>query len=758
MRPVGERITRIEMRAFRGVRRSLAIDLPGGRSAIVFGENATGKSTIADALEWYFRGEVAFLRREGREHAIRHVGAEPGATTSVTVQTTGRLGGTHVIDGAVPTPVEEAGRETFLLRGRTLTEFVESTKGDKWKALAELLGLEALDRLRLDLQRARNELRRSADQARRDWQGASEGLRSAVPTVDEGGILRAVSRLCSEAGVSPPTSFEEAVSAQWAASLETQGSPTIQLGALLSELCDWTPGVFDADAIAGWNGLLESHGTGDRARLRLFETAGSLLEIGPVEECPLCGQPVDDGQLRQRVHRILEELQSAAGELEEAEGRLRSALEDLSRTRDKIGGFARQADEAGIQLPVAPELPISVLRLALERREPIDPQVIVGIDDSIQAWLRDSRTLVEAAQPTAAPRERLLVAIGELVERARRWRDSADRSERARRAYELADRVFSVYQRRYHDYFASILDRISGRVAGIYSKLHPGEDLSDVSIEPWGEKGVELAVSFHGMRQRPPHGVLSESHLNSLAVALFLAMAETFNERLDFLVLDDVVNSFDREHRGELARLLATEFEHRQLIVLTHDQLFFHRLSKLAPFWTRVELTSWDFDEGPRTTDFCTADLLGQAWRAADGGDRIGAAQKGRRALEELLQEICEAFAVPLPFRRGTKNDRRVVGELMPALRRELKRAHRPSYEGLRPLLDALDAEVAAALNPESHAGPEAPSVTEVRQALERIEEFDRRWTCGTCGTRLWLRGTPEAFRCRCGAKRFPPV
>jgi hypothetical protein len=35
-------------------------------------------------------------------------------------------------------------------------------------------------------------------------------------------------------------------------------------------------------------------------------------------------------------------------------------------------------------------------------------------------------------------------------------------------------------------------------------------------------------------------------------------MAETFNERLGFLVLDDVVNSFDVDHRGELAALLAT--------------------------------------------------------------------------------------------------------------------------------------------------------------------------------------------------------
>ena len=109
---------------------------------------------------------------------------------------------------------------------------------------------------------------------------------------------------------------------------------------------------------------------------------------------------------------------------------------------------------------------------------------------------------------------------------------------------------------------------------------------------------MELAIEFHGSRQRPPHGVLSESHLNSLAIALFLAMAETFNEQLGFLVLDDVINSFDVEHRGRLAELLADGFPDWQLIVLTHDQQFFEHLCRRAPSWRRLELTSWSYAAG----------------------------------------------------------------------------------------------------------------------------------------------------------------
>ena len=56
---MAERLLRIRARAFRGVPDQLDVDLPGGRSLIVLGENGTGKSTIADALEWFFTGSIA---------------------------------------------------------------------------------------------------------------------------------------------------------------------------------------------------------------------------------------------------------------------------------------------------------------------------------------------------------------------------------------------------------------------------------------------------------------------------------------------------------------------------------------------------------------------------------------------------------------------------------------------------------------------------------------------------------------------------
>ena len=279
-----------------------------------------------------------------------------------------------------------------------------------------------------------------------------------------------------------------------------------------------------------------------------------------------------------------------------------------------------------------------------------------------------------------------------------------------------------------------------------------------MSIEPWTAKGVELAIEFYGSRQRPPHGVLSESHLNSLAISLFLAMAETFNEQLGFLVLDDVINSFDVEHRGRLAELLADGFPDWQIIVLTHDQQFFEHLRRRAPSWRQLELTSWSYASGPRTTRYDTPGILTSARERLESGDVHGAATKARRALEELLQEVCEALWAPLPFRRGQANDKREIGELFKGVRRALKERAKALLDSIDPLLKHLEADVGATLNVEVHGSRGRAAASDVAAALDRIRAFDDTWSCSACRTRVWHHGTPDAARCRCGKTSFPPV
>jgi recombinational DNA repair ATPase RecF len=762
---VTEKVQRLVMHAFRGVPGEMTVDFGKGESIVIYGDNGTGKSTIADALEWYFTGGIELLSHEGRQHAVCYVGGESDGVTSVEVVTNGPLGGKVVFPNeANAERLHAVRRETFLLRGRTLADFINKTKTEKWKALVEILGLDAIENLREDLQRARNELRKLAKAGEEEVRTYRRALASGSEEVSIDTVLANLQQICRMLGVDPPRSLDQVVDPSWltaavgASAAVSEGSDR---ESLLAEIKTLSPPAFDQRAVEAWNDLVSS----DRARLlpraSLVREAKRLFETGLIDKgrCPLCGQKVDDTHLAQRIESALVDVMEASRDLERVRDPVAQQADDLEAAHDKRLSIHNRARALELELPPVPDIPHVALRGSVDALALVKIDAITSALSDLRKWDRAAAALARKASPMEpTTRDTQLVMLAALCQQVNAWRLAEKRATRARRALDLAERVFDAYQNQQKEDLTALLQRISRRVAEIYSALHPGEDLDAVSVEPWTAKGVELAIEFHGSRQRPPHGVLSESHLNSLAIALFLAMAESFNEQIGFLLLDDVINSFDVEHRGRLAELLADGFSEWQLIILTHDQQFFEHLSRRAPSWRRLEFTSWSHASGPRTTQYETTDILRNARERLEHGDIPDAASRARRALEELLQEVCEALWAPLPFRRGQANDRREIGELFKGLRRTLKERAKPQLESLEPLLKNLEADVGATLNVAVHASRGRPGGSEVEAALERIAALDGTWSCRECRTRVWHRGTPDAARCKCGQSSFPPV
>lgn len=651
-------------------------------------------------------------------------------------------------------------RDKFVLRGRTLSDFVEQPKAQKWKTLAEILGLQEIDSLRLDLQTVRNQLEEEARRTTEEAERAEAALSGRLKAVDEENLLAAIQGECVAADLALPASLDEALDPNWSTVAVSSQTATRAIAAstLLADVKSSRLTRVTFGGVDEWNTHVASANTALSDRLRFMSAAGTLLRSQTDDGyCPLCGQAASRLSISTRVAAALEDLQSAAEAHEKAENALRVTIDSLAAHRRLLEDLRRQCVAAGISslddVPTSPYDAVSggLLAGAPIRRKDIDEYV-----QSADAWL-DAAEETVSALPPAPSRETGLVRLGTLCEQGRRWRSASTSARSAGIAFGRADRLHATYQRFEAEQYQLILHKISDRVAGMYSVLHPGEGFTGVAIEPWTEKGLELALDFHGTHQRPPHGVLSESHLNSLAVALFLAMAETFNEELDLIVLDDVINSFDIEHRGRLAELLVTEFGGRQLIVLTHDHQFYQHLARRAPSWINMELASWTYDEGPRTTKYSSGRLLDAARHALTDGDIQGGAAKTRRALEEILDEACEALEASLPFRRGHANDRREIGELMSGLRSRLKVSAKAWYEQLHPDLTALEADTQAALNVEVHAGRGWASRQEAEAALSRVETLDKAFTCKSCGSRIWTKGNRDAGRCSCGASTYPP-
>ena len=161
--------------------------------------------------------------------------------------------------------------------------------------------------------------------------------------------------------------------------------------------------------------------------------------------------------------------------------------------------------------------------------------------------------------------------------------------------------IFDEFVQARNTALQTVLDTIGADVGAFYGALHPSEDVDKVRLTIVGEEGIEFEYYFHGTSTYPPMKYLSESHLNSLGVVLFLASAKPFNQTSKFLVLDDIVTSFDLNHRRRLLRLIKEEFSDWQIVLLTHEAFWFDMIKKeLVPEGWLVHEVEWDGENGIR--------------------------------------------------------------------------------------------------------------------------------------------------------------
>src|SRR4051794_6391781 len=125
----------------------------------------------------------------------------------------------------------------------------------------------------------------------------------------------------------------------------------------------------------------------------------------------------------------------------------------------------------------------------------------------------------------------------------------------------------------------TVIGAISEDLNAMWEILHPGEPIDNVKlIVSDNDKAIDVGLRLHGQVQYSPRLTLSEGYRNSLGLCIFLAMASREGESDRPLFLDDVVVSLDRNHRGMIAAILDRYFSVRQVILLTHDRVWYTEL------------------------------------------------------------------------------------------------------------------------------------------------------------------------------------
>lgn len=163
------------------------------------------------------------------------------------------------------------------------------------------------------------------------------------------------------------------------------------------------------------------------------------------------------------------------------------------------------------------------------------------------------------------------------------------------------------------------------------------------------DKAVELEIEFFSAKSTPAFKFLSESQVNSFGLAFFLAAVKRFNKDFKFFILDDVVNSFDSFKRPKVVSLIASKFNDFQVLMITHDQIFFDTVQRSFPEWQRYKFTSWDYSTGPKCKP--SKNYLEEIQSYIDNDNPIQAGQTFGRYLEWILGILCQNMKTPIPYR-----------------------------------------------------------------------------------------------------------
>lgn len=747
------KLKRLKIEGFRGVPVTLDLRLDE-RSLCLLAENGHGKTTIVDALEFWSSRDLEHYHREGyRLDAAVNVDSGFAVVTCEAtgqpplarrLEKDGQVGDLApagpIALGTVPPPLP-------ILRHRTMTDFMDKSPGEKKDHLLRLFGLAPLTEFRRVLKSATNSADKAFKNARANLKEAHASLDAMLngrPLVDvaeehrvRAGLLGAIGSVDALLGMT----FDRAPSSQ---------SP--DRVKLVDRVVRARSKIGESPRKA-WNELTESRAVAAAEGMKALLASGErAIALWDQDSCPLCLLPKDRRALADEIAARLQEFRALGDELA-------GARVELTEHRDGVVAY-QTALKALAEVPPPDGWPDAAdLAAVLSELDDYVAAASRALSDgrSIGATglSRDPHTdILQAAAERAATgdeRHRSLASLVRIQERALEVRRATKQTTEARAVSDALTATLQITDRKIGEAIEAAVERIGQRTAQYYQRLVASNTYDDVRIEYTSSRsgGVEFTLRYDGRHVvRPPQRIMSESQLNALGLALFLAQQKLDEQVWRTLVLDDVVNSFDSNHRQGLARLLDEEFADWQVIMVTHDRMFVRLARPTLTGWRHLEVAAWTPAGGPVLADGSPREQLSVALREGRAATTLGGL--ARAALEQGLTLPLEKLGLEL---RYDPHARYGAHEYLVALRRGLRTRSSPLAD--LPVLRRMEAENYV-VNVGAHDRPADPGITseELRRLVDDLTELDAAFTCSACGERVWAATLNHGRRhqCRCSA------
>ncbi len=590
------RLKKLTIERFRGAVQSFALQFDDQKPiTLIYGENGSGKSTICDALDLLGNGVVGSLanRGLGKTNPYWHSAGKTARDVAVTLETDdGACRGTLRATGVSVTPPDKRPRVTVLRRSQ-ITALLEAKPADRYAAISRFVdvsGIESSEAALSDALRhtqAKLEIALARVQENRDtilqfWTKAGKPRSDAL-------------KWAAEESRRDPNALDLEMDAL--GYLQHTFSRLTEYPAKFKSAQEKVAQAQDAHTMAA-RALEESvqrASAGTAETVALLEAAQVHLTRHPAPAvCPLCGSAERVNGL---VERVRDQLESFTA-LRQVQARVNTTSQALQLAAQQNETLVQLAQEharafevarANAQLPSDTRLPAAPL--------PDDPTQWDG-------WLRQNYALAMQWQRAAAERldrKQFLETLQAALETLNANTLAYQELEALLPRLEQTLQVVRAERRTFTD---AALARIAVQVGQMYERIHPGEGLDQISLllDPKKRASLEIGVSFGELRDTPPQAYFSESHLDTLGLCVFYALAKMDAPDEKILALDDILGSVDEAHVERVARVIfdqAVHFQH--CIITTHHRPWRERFRAGDALFDEchlIELGNWHTTRG----------------------------------------------------------------------------------------------------------------------------------------------------------------
>lgn len=690
------KIKKITIENFRGLRLPLVIDfVKGGNytSAILYGRNGTGKSSITDAWEWLSSFEIQQLSREGVSFLDFPHRASSGNNCYISVDFHhSSINSVKSIFNPkkISTPILSGEYNDFkalclypnYLRYSDLQAFVYKTKAERYKFITKFFGLEKFSILQDTIQTSINRLTSNLQGYHKSLEFDFETINKIVKleTVDDTSIVNFLNLIGTKYGINKISHFKNSDE------IKTALAKIISTNPVARELSEWKSFQLKQKQFYPISNpqdnclILENVFTDLKKneesikQLILSDLYERTIEIIPKLEnknrCPVCDN-FFEGDLLQHIrikHDSLDTLNKKKNEFESKKLALEQYFTSLFK---KIGTIQSESsitiitalksffDDLSNTNVTLPNI-ISTLRKQLRDLEKIeissDP-AINKISNIIKNQLINERIVIGRIAELSKDEKTKTLAqdFSNIDQIIRCYKSYVVNKEKVAYLKNIVDEMnsfFSLLTSYIQTTIQTTFSAISTDVVECFNELeisNPYIKNPQIKLITGRDKAVELEIEFVSEKVSPAFKILSESQVNSFGLAIFLASVKNFNSEFKFFILDDVVNSFDSFKRPRVSQLIAKKFSDFQVLIMTHDQIFFDTVQRDFPAWQRYKFTSWDFTCGPRFK--LSQNYSDEIQEYIDDDKPLTAGQTLGRYLEWTLGTINENLQTPIRYK-----------------------------------------------------------------------------------------------------------